>query len=214
MEQPIKLPEPYEENYTNVIYNLVFCDSLEWYKDNMEAPYSFPFDVLFSETSTVPKLQEISDDMEHDTRLRLLAYRKQQALGHTPGQKELLAVIVEVGLENGLDTLASFNDGTARYINYTEKVLVWETTNDQSDQLTRDLFLKSQNIVEQIGTWDKPRLPAPVTGNVRITFLVSDGLYFGEGPVDALFNDPMAGPALTAAAYLMKYITEHSTESY
>lgn len=128
-------------------------------------------------------------------------------------KKELLAVIVEVGLDNGLDALASFNDGTARYINQTGKILVWETTDEKSMELTQDLFLKSQNIVNQIGAWDKPRRPAPTKGNVRITFLVSDGLYFGEGPINVLFNDPMASPALTSATNLMKYLTEKSLET-
>jgi hypothetical protein len=43
---------------------------------------------------------------------------------------------------------------------------------------------------------------------MRITFLVSDGLYFGEGPINDLFNDPMAKPALITATELMRYLTE------
>jgi hypothetical protein len=39
---------------------------------------------------------------------------------------------------------------------------------------------------------------------------VSDGLYFGEDPVNALFNDQMAGPALNAAGELMKYVTSQA----
>jgi hypothetical protein len=67
--------------------------------------------------------------------------------------------------------------------------------------------------VNKIGVWDKPRRPNPTKGNVRITFLVSDGLYFGEGPMNILFNDEMASPALTNATELMKYLTEKSLES-
>jgi len=89
-------------------------------------------------------------------------------------------------------------------------MLVWETRDDKkANEITTKLFENSQNIVKQIGAWDKPRRPQPTKGKVRITFLVSDGLYFGEGPIDVLFNDPMASPALTTATELMKYLTEN-----
>jgi len=207
-EQLSASEDPYKDSSTNLIYNLLFCDNIDLYKKNTKPPYTYPFDILFSEKSTISDLQKIIDDSTSDTRLKVLSYNRQLAGGHKPNKKELLAVIVEVGLDSGLDALASFNDGTARYINQTGKILVWETSDEKSNELTQDLFLKSQNIVNQIGVWDKPRRPAPTKGNVRITFLVSDGLYFGEGPIDVLFNDPMASPALTSATYLMKYLTE------
>lgn len=205
--------DPYKDNPTNLIYNLLFCDKIDLFKNNTKPPYTYPYDILFSETSNIPDLQKIIDDSASDVRLKVLSYNKQLAIGHKPNKKELLAVIVELGLDNGLDALASFNDGTARYINQTGKILIWETRDEKSNELTQDLFMKSQNILNQIGVWDQPRRPAPTKGNVRITFLVSDGLYFGEGPIDVLFNDPMAGPALTSATYLLKYLTEKSLET-
>lgn len=209
-EQVTATTNPYKESSTNLIYNLLFCDNIDLYKNSTKPPYTYPFDILFSDTSTTSDFQKIIDDSSSEARTKLLAYNRQIAVGQKPSKKELLAVIVEVGLDNGLDTLASFNDGKARYINKTGKILVWETTDDKSNELTKDLFMKSQNIVNQIGAWEKPRRPAPTKGNVRITFLVSDGLYFGEGPIDILFSDPMASPALTSATYLMKYLTEKS----
>jgi len=212
-EQVKTSTEPYKDISTNLIYNLLFCDNIDLYKDNTKPPYTYPFDILFSKTSTISDFQKIIDDSSSETRLKILSYNRQIASGHKPSKKELLAVIVEVGLDNGVDALASFNDGTARYINQTGKILIWDTKDEKSNELTKDLFLKSQNIVSQIGAWDKPRRPAPTNGNVRITFLVSDGLYFGEGPIDVLFNDPLASPALTSATFLMKYLTEKSLES-
>lgn len=208
-----KLINPYEENSTNDIYNLLFCDNLSLYKQTTLKPYEYPFDLLFSGTSSVTDLQKIIDDSKSDPRIKILAYNLQLAKGQMPTKKELLGVIVEVGLENGLDVLASFNNGTARYINQSEKILVWETTTDKiANELTDNLFSICREIVNKIGAWNKPRKPQPTEGNVRITFLVSDGLYFGEGPMNILFNDPMAGPALTNATELMKYITEKSMD--
>lgn len=205
--------DPYKDTAANQIYNLLFCDNLDLYKANLKEPHPYPWDILLFESSTVSDLQKVIDDSTSESRMKVLAYNRQLSIGHKPNKKELFAVIVEVGLDSGLDVLASFSDGTARYINQTEKILVWETKDKKSNEFTKDLFLKSQKIVNQIGAWDKPRRPAPTKGNVRITFLVSDGLYFGEGPMDVLFNDPMASPALTSATNLMKYITEKSLET-
>lgn len=202
---------PYKDGSLNSIYNLLFCDNLNLYKQNTQPPYTYPFDILFSEASTIADVQKIIDDKNSEPRIKVLAYNKQLASGHKPNKKEILAVIVEVGLDEGLDVLASFNNGTARYINHTEKILVWETTDDEaSNKITNELFANSQNIVNKIGAWDKPRRPNPTKGNLRITFLVSDGLYFGEGPMNVLFNDPMAKPALTKATELMQYLTQKS----
>jgi hypothetical protein len=205
---------PYKDSSTNLIYNLLFCDNLNLYKEKTPQPYTYPFDILFSETSSVADLQKVIDDNNSDPRIKVLAYNRQLASGHKPTRKEIIAVIVEVGLDGGLDVLASFNNGTARYINQTGKILVWETTEDEAaNKITNELFTQSQNIVNQIGVWDKPRRPNPTKGNVRITFLVSDGLYFGEGPMEVLFGDPMAGPALTKATELMQYLTQKSLDT-
>jgi hypothetical protein len=204
---------PYKDSATNFIYNLLFCDNLDLYKANSQPPYSYPFDILFSETSSVTDLQKLIDDTTTEPRIKVLAYNKQLASGHKPNKKELLAVIVEVGLDEGLDVLASFKNGTARYINQTGKILVWETTTDaKANQLTNDLFSKSMHIVNQIGPWDKPGKLHPAKGNTRITFLVSDGLYFGEAPTNTLFDDKTANPTLMVATMLMQYLTEKSLE--
>jgi hypothetical protein len=203
---------PYKDHSTNYIYQLLFCDNKELFQLKTEAPYSYPYDLLFSPDSTTNDLQRIIDDETTDTRLKILAYNRQRELGHKTETPELLAVIVEVGLENGLDVLASFQNGTARYINHSGKLLIWETTNDlQANNLTNTLFTCGEVVINRIGPWDKPRRPHPVTGNVRLTFLVSDGLYFGEGPVDVLFRDPLAAPTLSAATQLMIFLTDKVT---
>ena len=199
---------PYKDSSVNLIYHLLFCDNPDLYKANTKPPLTYPYDVVFSEKSSIPDLQKVITDDRTDPRVKILAYNRLLTAGHKPEKKELLAVIVEVGLENGLDVLASFNNGTARYINQTGKILIWETTDPTSTGLTKDLFAKSQQIVHQISPWDKPRRPCPAKGYVRISFLVSDGLYLGEGPMNTLFSDPLAGPALGAATQLMKYLTE------
>jgi len=204
---------PYRDEATNQIYQLLFCDDAVVFGNNMSEPRPYPFDILLSPGSSIADLQKVADDSATEARAKLLAYNLQMARGHKPANKELLGVIVEVGIEGGLDTLAAYSDGRARYINYTGSMVVWENPDDATaGQLIRDLFEKSIVIVGKIGPWDNPRRPAPAQGMVRLSFLVSDGLYFGEGPIQVLFNDPMAQPALASATALMQFLTGMATK--
>ncbi|MRG44147.1 hypothetical protein GFS24_03430 [Chitinophaga sp. SYP-B3965] len=125
-----------------------------------------------------------------------------------PGKKEILAVIIEVGLKDGLDVLAVYQDGTARYINHAEKLLVWEAQTPVSQQLISELLAAGEQAVAQIGPWDKERRLYPVKGMARLTFLVSDGFYFGEAPFHIFQNDPIGGPVIAAGARLMLFLTQ------
>lgn len=204
---------PYRDAATNKIYELLFADNLELYRDTVKPPYSYPFDILLSAAPSDMDLRKIIADDGAEPRIKALAYALQRRAGRTPTTKELLAVIVEVGMDEGLDVLASYRDGTARYINYTGKLLVWEVRDDpEGKALTDDLFAKSTEIVNRIGVWDKPRRAHPSKGSVRISFIVSDGLYFGEGPINVLFKDAMAAPALDVATALMRFVIRKSLE--
>jgi hypothetical protein len=93
---PVQLPDaegPYADSSTNFIYNLLFCDNIDLYKDNTSQPYLYPFDILFSQKSTDSDLQKIIDDSSTETRVKILSYNGQLANGHKPNEKELLAVI-------------------------------------------------------------------------------------------------------------------------
>src|SRR5689334_19613799 len=95
----------YQDPSINLIYNLLFCDNVELYKQHTSPPYAYPLDVILSETSTVDELEKIVDDAKYDPRSRLLAYHRLMNLNHKRKKNELLGVIVEVGLDGGLDTL-------------------------------------------------------------------------------------------------------------
>ena len=204
---------PYTDDANNRIYNLLFGDDLNLYLEHTIEPLGYPFDILFSENSSSSEFKKIIQDDEVESRAKILACHKLTGLGVKPDMMELFGVIVEVGLDEGLDVLASYRDGSARYLNHSQKMVIWETTKDEkANEITSELFDLSKLIVDKIGPWDKPRLPHPVKGNVRVTFLVSDRLYFGEGPINIMFSDPLAGPALAKATALMEYITMTSAQ--
>ena len=190
---------------------ITFCGFKDLYKNNNKQSNLYPWDILFTKTIKIEDLKRIIDDENAETRVKILAYNKLLACGQVSNSKEILAVIVEVGLDGGLDVLASYNDGTARYINKTGKVIIWEKIDENSNVLTNKLFDESANIVKQIGPWENSRKSFPTIGNARITFLVSDGLYFGEGTIDVLFNDELAKSALITATELMIYIIKSTS---
>ncbi len=203
-----KTISPYTDSSANLIYNLLFCDNVDLYKKDNSQMASYPWTTLLSAETSVPDLKKIIDDVATETRHKILAYNRLAEYRFDKTNKELLGVIVEVGLDKGLDVVAAYKDGSARYINQTGKMIIWETPDETSATLTNDLFEKSAAIVAQIGPWNGPRRPYPQKGTVRISFLVSDGLYFGEGPANILFNDALAKHALLSAAAFMQFLTE------
>ncbi len=199
--------QPYRNDGLNKVYELLFCDNIARYRQDPR-PTGYPWAVLLEEASTPDQLQAVAADKTLEARQRLLAYHRLAASGSFIDHREILGVVVEVGLPGGLDVLAAFSEGGARYLNQAEKLLVWETQTLESRQLLDQLFAASLTVVNQIGKWDQPRRPFPPNGRVRLTFLVSDGLYFGEGPFEVLQADPMGGPVIAAATQLMAYLTQ------
>jgi hypothetical protein len=176
------------------------------YQTGIAQQPSYPWNILLDNNNTDEALLNLIADDTLESRMKLLAFHQLRLKGYTVGNKELLGVIIEVQLEKGLDVLAAFKDGTARYINQSEKLIVWETQTAESGRLINDLFEAAINVVNKIGVWDGARLPPPGKGEVRLNFLVSDGLYFGQGPFNVLAADAMGAPVINAATELMVFL--------
>ncbi|AHJ99578.1 hypothetical protein [Hymenobacter swuensis] len=124
--------------------------------------------------------------------------------------KQVLGVVVEVALTQGPDVVAAYTDGSARYLNQSGKIIIWEKPDSSLDQLVSTLLAAGQQVASQIGPWEGER-PAPPTGNTaRVSFLTPSGLHFGEGPMDVLWQDALAHPVLAAAQALMIALMEKS----
>ena len=79
--------------------------------------------------------------------------------------RRVMGVVVEAGLPDGLDVLAAYEDGTARYINFSEKIIIWDTPTTESEALITELFNAGVAVVNNIGPWEGPRRPAPASWN-------------------------------------------------
>jgi hypothetical protein len=207
------LYSPYASPETNYFYNLLFCDDIRLFKNRSGEKDSGIWALLLADNPDQAALLRFAADGNNEGRARALAYNRLRLSGGEVPSKQLLGVIVEVPLEKGLDVLAAFSDGGVRYLNQSGKIAVFEREGTPVGRMAKDLVFSSQHIVDRIGPWDKQRLPPPKLGNVRITFLVSDGLYFGEGPFEVLQKDEMAGPVLSKATQLLLKVTELGTKT-
>jgi hypothetical protein len=207
-ESPAGPYDPYAESSVNFLYNLLFCDDLSLFRNSSNDPAGGPWPTLLAESPDLSALRSIASDDTNEGRVRALAFNRLRSAGQTVPEKILLGVIVEVPFEKGLDVLAAFADGGVRYLNQSGKIAIFEGQGNPVEQLAKELVAVAQPLVDRIGPWDKKRLPPPKSGSVRLSFLVSDGLYFGEGPFGALQNDAMAGPVLAKATQLLQRAVE------
>jgi hypothetical protein len=205
-----KLYQPYRESHVNFLYNLLFCDNIDLLKNDKNTQGDGLWPALLAEQPDLNALREIAQNESNEGRVRAIAFNRLRAAGERVSSKQLLGVIVEVPQPQGLDVLAAFSDGGVRYLNQSGKVAVFEGRGNPVETQAKQLVTVAQPVVDRTGPWNKPRLPPPQSGKVRMTFLVSDGLYFGEGPFKALQQDPLGGPVLAMAAQLLKLSVEQA----
>jgi hypothetical protein len=158
-------------------------------------------------TSAIDILQEQLSRPNLESRQHLQIWHFLRQLGVQPKDVEanrVHGVVLEVHLPGGLDTLAAYADRSARYINHGGRLIVWETRDEAIDRVIDKVIQVGQLVAEAIGPWEEARPPAPAKGDARLSMLTPSGLHFGEGPFDALSQDPMGGPMIAAGAELMQ----------
>jgi hypothetical protein len=203
-----ELYKPYAEAKFNFLYNLLFCDDLSLFRNDEALKAGEPWTTLLADAPDVKTLERIAGYEQGESRVRALAYNRLRALGHPVPAKKLLGVIVEVPLQLGPDVLAAFADGGVRYLNQSGKGgQVFEKGGAPNvEALAKQLIAASQPLVDQTSPSDKERLPPPKGPNVRLTFLVSDGLYVREGSFKELGKDPLSASVVVKATQLLQAV--------
>ena len=153
-----------------------------------------------------------TDGLESRHTLQAWHFLRQAGLPPPADQARLvLGVAAEIPVRKGHDLLAAYRDGTARYLNYSGKALIWEDHSDTRIGAAITGWLAAgQLIADAIGVWDQPSLPALPAGHARLMMLTPGGHRFGQAPVAALSQDPKAGPFLTAATSVLQLITSRT----
>jgi hypothetical protein len=199
---------PYAQAESNQTYDLLFCDKPEGFRPAAdEQPVAWQA-ILFGDPPVADSILALAQDKTQESRVRALAFNWLCANGHRVPAQQLFGVVVETPLRGGLDTLAVYADGSIRHINQTGNIAVIENANPDIEFAIERLLHVAQDVVNRIGPWKKTRLPPPAKGKVRLSFVVSDGLYFGEGPEDVMRNEPQAGPVLHEAAKLRQLVVK------
>ena len=155
---------------------------------------------------------------DRETRLHLQAWSLAREAGVQPGAAaadagEVLGVVVDMGLEDGLDTLAGYADGSARYLNHSGSAVVWEVPDMAVGQLTRALLDSASVIVAMGAPLEGLRFPPPATGSTMISVLTRGGIYVGAGPIEAITADRRGGPVIAAATSLLQLLVQRAEQS-
>jgi hypothetical protein len=204
------LPTPYREPSTDLIYNLLFCDQPSLFAKSSAG--NSAIESATDEDSSESDVRRTAEDAAVESRVRLLAFNWVRRKGLPVPARVFLGVVVEVHLEAGLDTLAAYADNRLRLIGRMANVTVVENAPEALKEPLQRLLTSAEWVMNQIGPWDKPRMAEPPAGSVRLTFLASDGIYFGQGGFDDFANDKMAGPVIDSATQLFQKLVETTTE--
>ena len=163
----------------------------------------------------IPHLQKVAALSGLESRVTLMAWHHLAKLGVPPPAeiaKKVHGVVIEVWMKEGLDIVAAYADGSARYINYTGKVIIWDAPGSDAtiESPLRSLLAAGQAVADRIGPWEGGcnRPPAPPYGLVRLSMLTPSGVHFGQGQYAQLSADPMGAALLTGALGLMRSLTE------
>jgi hypothetical protein len=202
---------PYGNTAASEIYHRLFADDPVAFAPRGQGEPAAWQALLYGAPGDPAVIRRLAADPAQDSRVRLLAMHWLRSHGEPVPPKALLGVVVEVPLETGLDVLAAYADGGVRYLNQGGGMTIFEGPVPALAAHVQALLRAAQTLVARIGPTDRPRLPPPAQGNVRVSCLVSDSLCVGEGPYGALASDALAGPLLQAATALLQAVVAAGT---
>ncbi|HVV65283.1 MAG TPA: hypothetical protein VHC42_07425 [Rhizomicrobium sp.] len=206
------LPQPYKKNVTNFAYNLLFCDTPALFAQNASLPHASPlYRVLHASAKDGGEIRRIADDSKTDSCTRMLAYDWLRARKLPVPKKTLLGVVVELGSRDSLDVVAVYPDGAIRFIDEKENLHSFGSGDAAISAKGRELLARSAGLLAHLDPWKEQRVIAPPMGIVRITFLASSGLYFGDGEIRQMARDKFGGAAIRSAVDLFKLVDKATT---
>jgi hypothetical protein len=152
---------------------------------------------------------------DRETRLHLQAWHLARLAGMEPPPdgRDVLGVVVDMGLDLGLDTLAGFADGSARYLNHAGSGIVWEVPDMAVGQHVRRLLEAAGIVVSMGAPIEGERFGPPPRGHAMLSVLTRGGIYVGAGPQEAMAEDPRGGPVIAAATALLQLLVQRAGQA-
>jgi hypothetical protein len=202
MSKPIFF-KPYQKEALDLEYNRLFGDDLKLYR---QSPEEFAGEAWQSLLTPRPKLEAIRRLAEQEdlpARLRILAFGYLLKKGQPAARQELLGFILEAGVDDGLDSLALYTDYSLVYISSQGVLQRWTNSLPANNPAMVKCFSAAAALAERLKPTDQPRFAPPFAGMARITLLLSDGRYFGQGPSNNLSKDNLSGPVIKQANQIL-----------
>jgi hypothetical protein len=148
-------------------------------------------------------LRTILNHANLETRIQLWVWSALRELGQQPEVNvawEVLGVVVEVPTGGAYDTLAAYQDGSARYLNFSGASIFWDNPDETITKLCQALLRSTASA----GSRAKPRLSLLLpTSGIQATLLTRSGIYAISDPPESVVK---------AAASLMRELI-HRTKS-
>lgn len=188
---------PFGEREADRTYNDLFADN--------PASFNTSLDVV--------QLHSVVDNPDLPTPRRLLAYKQLATEGAAVGARELLGVIVEIGMDGAVEVVAAMEDGTATIISPQGKIISLSHPDEISDEYVDPLLDAAIVAVNKWPSLKTARKQPPVEGIARITLLVADKVHIREGIFTELEQDSSAGPIFQHAASLLQWLTNDNDQT-
>lgn len=130
-------------------------------------------------------LRGVLDRPNIETRIQLWAWSALRELGIQPDANvasEVLGVVAEVPMQDAWDTLAAYQDGSARYLNYSGAAIFW----DRPDETITALCHALSRAAATAGAQAKPRLSVALPqAGMQLTVLTRSGNYVITDPPES-----------------------------
>lgn len=160
------------------------------------------------QTQATELLLTITKNPSISTRMLLWGWTALRQIGIRPQPSEaseIRGVVIQVPVEQGADVLAVYADGTARYVNHSGKIIVWESTDAKIARNIQEILDLSKaidpNSSEDIG--------GTASGVVRVTLLTFNGNLFVDVAIHLLQVSPV-NSVLTRGAELIRNLIQQT----
>lgn len=206
-------PSPYEQLRGSILANEELAKVATYAKetdDEMSPWHHFAAANRVATTDTaaaVARLRQILALPNLESRTILQTWHCLRTLGVAPDaslSRKVCGIVVEVGLDAGLDALAAYEDHSARYFNHSGATVIWDITTEEMNGYIDPFLEVAKAVCENTAPFDQPHPAVPDNGNMLINILTPNGIHIGMGPMDALQRDPMGSAVIQTALALMK----------
>lgn len=109
----------------------------------------------------------------------------------TSGERPVRAVILEVNLDGGVDVLAVFASGRARFLNHNGDISMWEGGDGPSARLIAELLELAIPIAQSPAKSSDGSSTAPPDGAVRVSVFTGLGTHVLQRLGDEFDGDPV-----------------------